>query len=191
MALRADKGLVVLTVAALSTLSWWLPLRMGPAPTEPAAFEREARHVPDFFLEDFELTSMDHAGQPRYRLQAERMVHYDDDDTGDLAAPHMILFQNALPSWKGRSTSGWIAAGAERVVLKEDVLIERVSSPSRPLEIRSDHMQVWPQRELAETERPVIIRDRLGVTDAVGLQADLKQNVMELRSHVRGVYAAP
>lgn len=193
MAVRAEKSLVVLTVAALSTLSWWLPLRMGPAPTDPVAVEPEARHVPDFFLNDFELTSMDRGGLPRYHLQAQRMVHYGDTDTGDITAPHVTLFQRAAPSWHGRSAQGWIAAGGEFVILKDDVLIERPgkSKTAPPLQIRSDEMRVWPQREFAETERPVIIHDALGVTHAVGLGADFKQNVLELRTRVRGEYAPP
>src|SRR3569623_73485 len=81
VAVRADKGLVVLTVAALSTLSWWLPLRMGPTPAEPVAVQRETRHIPDFFLNDFELTSMDRAGEPRYRLHAGAMTQYANDMT--------------------------------------------------------------------------------------------------------------
>ena len=192
MALRADKGLVVLTVAALSTLSWWLPLRMGPAPPETSAVMPEARHVPDFFLGEFELTSMDRAGVLRYRLVADGMTHYGDNDTADVSAPRMTLFRPSGPPWQARSAVGWVAADGEMVHLTGDVVITRAGKGGGPgLELRSEEMRMWPEKEYAETELPVTLRDALGVTQAVGLNADLKQDVVSLQSEVRGVYAAP
>lgn len=192
VAVRADKGLVVLTVAALSTLSWWLPLRMGPTPAEPVAVEREARHVPDFFLTEFELTSMDRGGAPRYRLHAGAMTHYADDDTADVTAPQMTLFRGGAAPWLAHSARGWVAAGGEMVRLNGDVVITRpVASGAQGLEVSTDELEVWPDREYAETARPVTLRDALGVTEAVGLHADFKQDRFELPARVRGVYAPP
>lgn len=189
MALRADKGLVVLMVAGLSTLSWWLPLRMGPAPTEPVAVAPKARHIPDFFLTEFELTSMDRGGAPRYRLHALGMTHYVDNDTAELVVPHMTMFRDGAPPWEGRSATGWVAGGGEMVGLSGDVVIERPGAAAAPgIEIRTDEMEVWPEREYAETDRPVTLRDALGVTQAVGMRADFGRHVLELHAEVRGVY---
>ena len=132
MALRADKGLVVLTVAALSTLSWWLPLRMGPAPPETPAVIPETRHVPDFFLGEFELTSMDRAGVLRYRLVADGMTHYGDNETADVSAPRMTLFRPAGPPWQAQSAVGWVAADGEMVRLTGDVVITRAGKGGGP-----------------------------------------------------------
>lgn len=192
MTWRADKWLVVLVVAALSTLSWWLPLRMGPAPPETPAVMPEARHVPDFFLREFELTSMDRAGEPRYRLVADGMTHYGDNDTADVSAPRMTLFRPAGPPWQGRSAAGWVATGGEMVRLTGEVVITRPGEVGAPgIELRSEEMRVWPEKEYAETELPVTLRDTLGVTQAVGLNADLKHDVLTLQSNVRGVYETP
>jgi len=192
VAVRADKGLVVLTVAALSTLSWWLPLRMGPTPAEPVAVQRETRHIPDFFLNDFELTSMDRAGAPRYRLHAGAMTHYANDDTADVTAPQMTLFRGGAAPWLAHSARGWVAAGGEMVRLNGDVVITRPVTGGAPgLEVSTDELEVWPDREYAETARPVTLRDALGVTEAVGLHADFKQDRFELPAQVRGIYAPP
>lgn len=192
MTWRADKWLVVLVVAALSTLSWWLPLRMGPAPPETPAVMPEARHVPDFFVREFELTSMDRVGMPRYRLMADNMIHYGDNDTAEVSAPRMTLFRPAGPPWQARSAAGWVTTGGEMVRLTGEVVITRPGADGAlGIELRSDEMRVWPEKELAETELPVTLRDTLGVTQAIGLNADLKQDVLTLQSKVRGVYEAP
>lgn len=191
MPLRADKGLVVVTVAVLSTLSWWFPFRMGPAPTETPAMA-ETRHIPDFFLTEFDLTSMDITGAPRYRLQAQTMTHYVDDDTADMTLPRMTLFRADAAPWQASAGQGWVASQGEMVRLREDVVIERpASAAAQRLEIRTDEMRVWPAKEYAETERPVALRSDLGVTRAVGMHADFKHDVVELRAEVRGEYAAP
>ncbi len=190
MILRADKGLVVLTVAVLSTLSWWFPLRMGPAPVEaPPAVE--TRHIPDFFLSEFDLTSMDVAGAPRYRLQAQGMTHYSDDDTADITAPRMTVFRAGSAPWLASAGRGWVAAGGETVKLMDAVLIERPTrGTDQGLEIRSEELRVWPAAEFAETEHPVTLQNTLGVTRAVGMRADFKDDVVELQAQVRGEYAA-
>lgn len=190
MSWRADKTLVVLTVAVLSTLSWWFPLRMGPAPVEapPAA---ETRHIPDFFLSEFDLTSMDPAGAPRYRLLAQGMTHYADDDTADVTAPRMTVFRAGSAPWLASAGRGWVAAGGETVKLMDDVVIERpADAAAQRLEIRSDELRVWPGAEYAETEHPVTLLSAMGVTRAVGMRADFKHDVVELHAQVRGEYAA-
>lgn len=190
MALRADKGLIVLVVAGLSTLSWWLPLRMGPGPTEPVVVAPAPRHVPDFFLTEFELTSMDRAGAPRYRLHAEGMTHYVDNDTAEVVEPRLTLFRGDAAPWRARSATGWVSGDGELVRLDGDVVIERAAQRERPgVEVLTDALQVWPGKEFAETERPVTLRSALGVTDAVGMRADFGQDVLALHADVRSVYA--
>lgn len=191
MALRADKSLVVVTVAVLSTLSWWFPLRMGPTPVETPVVA-EMRHIPDFFLTEFDLTSMDVAGAPRYRLQAQAMTHYADDDTADIALPRMTVFRGDAAPWQARAGQGWVAGEAEMVKLMKDVVIERsASAAAQGLEIRTEEIRVWPAKEYAETEQAVTLRSALGVTRAVGMHADFNHDVVELRAEVRGEYAAP
>src|SRR3569833_4637631 len=169
-----------------------MQLRMGPAPPETSAVMPEARHVPDFFLGEFELTCMDRAGVLRYRLVADGMTHYGDNDTADVSAPRMTLFRPSGPPWQARYAEGWVAAAGEMVHLTGDEVVARAGKGGGPgLELRREEMRKWPEKEYAETELPVTLRDALGVTQAVGLNADLKQVVVSLQSEVRGVYAAP
>ena len=56
----ADKWLVVLAVVGLSTLSWWMPIEQGPV--SKLVTVPEKRHIPEFYLTDFDLTTMNAAG---------------------------------------------------------------------------------------------------------------------------------
>src|SRR3569623_183119 len=90
------------------------------------------------------------------------------------------------------SARGGVAAGGEMVRLNGDVVITRPVTGGAPgVEGSTDELEVWPDREYAETARPVTLRDALGVTEAVGLHADFKQDRFELPAQVRGIYAPP
>ena len=94
MRIRVDKWLVVLAVVSLSTLSWWMPIEPGPVSKLVTAPEK--RHIPDFYLSNFDLTTMNAAGQPRYYLQAAAMRHYADDDTSQLQMPSLTVYRPAV-----------------------------------------------------------------------------------------------
>jgi lipopolysaccharide export system protein LptC len=188
MRIRVDKWLVVLVVAGLSTLSWWMPIEQGPVTKLVTAPEK--RHIPDFYLADFDLTTMNAAGRPRYNLQAKWMQHYADDDTSQLTMPDMTVYRPAAPPWRVRADQAQVTAGGESVLLQDDVKLRRVTTERREtLEIDTSTLRVVPAKEYAETDQPVTIVTDLGITRAIGMRADLKQRRLRLLAEVRGDYA--
>ena len=188
MTLRIDKWLVVVAVIALTTLSWWMPLEQTPVTALVA--EVEKRHVSDYNLVNFELTTMNAEGRPRYHLQARSLRHYADDDTAEVNRPQLTLFRQGATSWRVSAELAHVAAGAETVLLHDQVKVERLSDNQEDkLEILTPAMQVVPAKQYAETDQPVTIVTALGVTRGVGMQADLKQEHLELLAQVRGEYA--
>ncbi len=186
--IRIDKWLVVLVVVGLSSLSWWMPIEQGPVSKLVTAPKK--RHIADFYLTDFDLTTMDAAGFPRYDLQAKLMRHYADDDTSQLSMPDMTVYRAGSPPWRVRAGRAEVAAGGESVLLRDDVKAWRVTTERRQaLEIDTPTLRVEPAKDYAETDQPVTIVTDLGTTRAVGLRADLKQRQLNLLSQVRGDYA--
>ncbi len=187
MHIRIDKWLVVVLVIALSTLSWWMPLEQGPVSQLVTGSEK--RHVADFRLTDFDLVTMNAAGRPRYQLQGKTMIHYADDDTAQVAVPELTVYRQGAPSWFVRAEQADVAAGGEKVFLQDRVKVERLTADKRErLEIYTPALSVVPAKDYAETDQPVTIVTDLGVTRAVGMQADLKQEHLELLAQVRGEY---
>ena len=79
----------LVALAALATLTWWLQHLVKPLMT-PA--ERTVRHEADYTMETFTVTEMNAAGETHYRLQAESMEHYADDDSAHLVKPQVLFF---------------------------------------------------------------------------------------------------
>ena len=187
MRLRVDKWLVVVVVIALTTLSWWMPLEQGPVTA--LVTRSEKRHVMDYDLGDFNLTTMNAAGRPRYHMQGQTLIHYADDDTAEVKLPQLTLYRQGEAPWSVRAEQARVTAGAETVFLQDQVRVARLTdNPDDKLEILTPALQVVPAKQYAETDQPVTITTALGVTRAVGMQADLKLEHLELLAQVRGEY---
>ncbi len=180
-----------LAAALLAYLAYkWLSTQVEELTVPPPA--PQARHAPDFFLHEFNLTLMDADGVPRHRLVATHMLHYDDDDTSELEAPRLTVWRPQRAPWDISAERGWVSAGGDTVLLQEAVHMQRRAERGETtLDVRTRDLTVYPRREQAVTESPVIINDPRGVIKAVGMRADLHEGRLELLAEVQGTYAAP
>lgn len=147
------------------------------------------RHDPDYYLVNFTLTTMGDNGIPKHQLSADNMSHYPDDDTARLENPHLVIYRNDTDTWDIRAEHGLVMDEGQSVMLQGEVFIEQVSTDSdRNLEITTRDLDVKTNEEFASTEQAIIIKDRYGVTEAVGMYADLKGRQLKLISQVHGKY---
>jgi len=177
--------LILLILAVAAFLSWWL------SSTGPLLIPRVEvqRHDPDYYLVNFILITMGDNGTPKHRLSADNMFHYPDDDTARLENPRLVIYQDDENSWNIRSEHGLVSEEGQSVMLQGDVTIEKVSADAdRGLEIITRDVHIKPDEEYASTEQAIIIKDNHGVTEAIGMQADLKEHHLQLMSQVRGKY---
>ena len=183
---RSNKRMLLLFVMALAAfLSWWLS---STGPSFVPHVEKQ-RHDPDYYLVNFELTTMGDNGIPKHRLSAANMYHYPDDDTARLESPHLVIYHNDVDSWDIRAEHGLVTEGGKSVMLQGDVFIQQVNTGSdNGVEIMTRDVLIKPEEEFASTEQAITVKDRYGVTEAVGMQADLKERRLSLMSEVRGSY---
>lgn len=116
-----EKALFVFLFGILGGLSIWL--QFGIIDPEQVAFDASARHDPDYYIENFTAVGMDENGQRRYVLEAERMVHYPDDDTALLDNPHIIQYAPGAPPRHTYSESGWVSSDGDEILLTGDVRV--------------------------------------------------------------------
>lgn len=181
-----SRYLIVLVLLLGASLSWWL---MRSLEVREAPVREQVRHIPDYYLNDFTVNAMDDSGHLRYRLHADHMTHYLDDDTASLVRPNMVLFKQDGPTWNAAARRGWIGAGQKTVRLNRDVLVWRDPLvKGSGLELQTDELHIIPDRQYAETDRPVTIAQDIGITRAVGMHVFFDQGRMELLADVRGRY---
>lgn len=184
-----NKRVIILFIFAVAAfLSWWL------SSTGPSFIPRleVKRHDPDYYLVNFTLTTMDDNGNPKHKLSADNMYHYPDDDTANLENPRLVVYQDERDSWEIRADSGLVSEEGKSVFLQGDVFANRLNSqPDHGLEIITRDLTIKPEEETASTEQAIIIKDRYGVTEGVGMHANLKERRFQLMSQVKGNYKPP
>jgi len=82
-------------------------------------------HDPDYYIENFTAIGMDTDGNRQYMLEAERMVHFPDDDTSLLDKPHVIQYETGRAPTHIYSETGWVSANGDEVKLTGNVRVIR------------------------------------------------------------------
>ncbi len=113
--------LALLLLATLALGSYWLAQRARLG--QPTA-AKPVRHEPDYFAEQFLLHRLSAQGQVEYRLQAEHMVHYPDDNTS-------VLSSNVLVERSGDAEQGPLQVRTEKATVHHDEEIILSSDPVR------------------------------------------------------------
>jgi lipopolysaccharide export system protein LptC len=178
--------IVILGLLLLALLSWLLPKGLEvPEPPDTT----QPRHIPDYTLNSFTATAMDGEGRVHYRIRAERMVHFMDDDTSRLERPDVIVFRGDAGAWNAHARYARVSGGQEQVLLTGGVLVWRdPEKTGTGLELQTSELLINPEQKLAETQRPVTIAQEFGVTHAVGMRVNLERSRLELLADVRGRY---
>ncbi len=178
------KQLAVAAVLALLVItSNWLFRQQDKLPLPLVA----QQPGPDAFAEDIHLEIMDETGHPLYRLRAENMEYYPEEDRLQLQRPLLDVTQPNGSNWQVSAESGRTSASGEPVWLLGKVSIQRLATDSyQPLQIMTEDVLIQPSAALAETENAASIIGSSYRLEAVGLSVDLRNNRLELRSRVRG-----
>jgi len=177
--------LIVVLFGLVLAFSAWLQ----EFATRPLAPTVAVGRVPDHVLEGYRVALHSTDGSPRYRLSGPRLSHYPDEDSAELEAPSLTLYEAGSPAWTADAEHGTLTNGADRVLLGGAVTLRRLPAPGvTALQIETRDLRLEPDRDLAETDQPVHITGEHFVVDAIGLRVRLVDGsrVIELLSQVRG-----
>ena len=175
---------IIIILLFLVVASGWFLRNMESG--SPAATEQQ--RGPDMFAEQIDVTVMDDNGQPAYRITAERLQHSPDSESFDLTRPAITTKHPRGDNWNIASERGRMTEKGDLLWFSGEVNIHRRGSNA--LHIRTSEILVKPEEELAETDRAVTISAALYEIDAIGLKADFRNKLLELRSRVRGTIHA-
>jgi lipopolysaccharide export system protein LptC len=174
-------------LALIAALTAWELLHEEPTRLHSTG---SSKRTADYFMEDFTSTVMDQEGLPLYRLTGTYMVHYPDNDTVDITAPHVVFYQQAAARWDVVAERGLTNSRGDEIYLLGKVVIHQLGANSKNsrMKILTRDVRVEPAEKYAETHQPATLLDSLGKTDAVGARVYLKEGRVELLSQVRGDY---
>lgn len=180
---RSRYWLPLLPLLLLLACVYWLDLQVQQ---EVMMADKKQRHDPDMIMNRFHATKMDKQGVPRGLMSAQELRHYPDHDTTELDAPHLTLLSSEHPPVYVESERGLISSRGDEVFFRESVVVQREARGEQSaVKVNSEYLRVVPDKDWADTDRPVKITNINNVIHAVGLEMDNKARTLKLLSQVR------
>jgi len=184
---RLTQAFPVVLMTALAGLTFWL----DKAIQQDAAAPEKGRHEPDYIIEEVVAHRMGAEGRIKHTLRAQRLIHYPDDNSTHLVAPHFTSNASRTPM-AITSRTARVSGGGEHIYFETDVRAVRAAYGDRSeMVMETSFLHVTPDKNLARTDRPVTITDANTVAHAIGLELNSETRVVKFLSSFRGTYHDP
>ncbi len=179
-------GLPLILLAVLAALTFWLSQSVrAPSPAQDGDLSR----APDYMIENFSATRVDHDGVMRHVLSAKRMLHYPDDDTTDLEHPSFINTEPGKPAMQVTADQAKMSSNGEDIYLTGNVTVMRKAGKGRgETTMTTSFLHLIPDDDIAKTDKPVVITEANAIIKAVGMETSNRTQVTRLLSQVKVVH---
>lgn len=182
------RWLLVLLFGLLALASYWvLEITRNYGDTGDTVRTR-----PDYFVENFNFVKIPPAGQTKFRIVGTQLVHYPNDDHADITLPVITSLDVTKPPMTARANRGMVKNIADQtnseVHLYKDVVLNRAKTKKTDhLQLNTDYLLAYPDKDTVETHFPVeIIADDI-VTTGVGLKGNNATQQIEILKDVDSV----
>jgi lipopolysaccharide export system protein LptC len=180
---RIRYWLPLLPLFGLLGATYWLNQQVQP---EPAKRDSNKRHDTDAIIENFTATKLNEQGAPAFIMAATKLLHYPDDDSTSLETPRITMLSAEQPTIYAIAKHGAISSKGDVVLLHGDVEVLREASAKQSgLTLQTDYLNILPDLNLANTDRPVVVVDAHNIVYATGLEMDNRTRTLKLLSQVR------
>lgn len=180
MSPRAVTLLVVLTAAALG--SWYLARGNRSADTDQPPYEPVHR---GYYLKAARILGTREDGSLLYEIEAAH-AEQEAKDRIEFTEVRIRYSPDADVPWIVHADEATLREGEPRIALRGHVRAVGQGSDEQDTEIRTQYLELDPERYIAETDERVQIRIGARSLTATGMLASLNDNKVELKSNVRG-----
>ena len=171
MASRAVTLICIVLIVAIATS--WLLDDTGAEPEEDLK-----RNDPDLYMLNATIRQFTDAGEIQHTLSAERFTHFPLTDVTTLQQPNIALFTDDDVPWAITAKHGRLLSKStfreEVVELWDDVVAIKHSADGRFINIQTQSLIVYPEREYAETDQKVRIDNNTTRTTAPAMKAHFR-----------------
>ncbi|HTH93680.1 MAG TPA: LPS export ABC transporter periplasmic protein LptC [Rhodocyclaceae bacterium] len=172
----------IVILLMLAGLTFWLQRASQVDNTA----DPNARHDPDYMIDNFTVQRFDQQGSLYQTLVAQHMQHYPDDDSSDVTAPHMTYLGPRQTDVTADRAN--VDSGGKTIVLYDNVRVVHAGATAKDpaTQIDTSKMTVFPDDEIARSDVPVTITQGKSVLHGTGLEANNKTQISVLRGRATG-----
>jgi lipopolysaccharide export system protein LptC len=178
---RTGLGLALL-VAAL--LFGWSALRHRDRPAASMVDDSKS----DYIMHDFELVALDKDGKESVTLRAPEMHRSAADHTYLITTPLFLIPNRDGAHMQVRSRTAWVAAKAEKAILRDDVVGNTPPGVGVASEFRTSRLDLFPDQHLASTDQPVVLTQPAATIHGTGFELDWQTQRYTFKSEVKSRY---
>jgi lipopolysaccharide export system protein LptC len=172
--------LVLLTLLAAAT--WWLARPDVVGPAAPTAVAQ-----PGYYLTAAQLEQTDATGRLTLKVRAATARQLQQGAVVRLEQIRLDYLPSPGRDWQMTSVGGTLFPDGKTVLLAGDV---RLSAPDEGAAVvHTQHLTLNVDDQLASTADPVRIEMPPNTVNALGMQADLKRETLQLESNVNGTFS--
>lgn len=142
---------------------------------------------PDMVAISLEQLSFDEHGNKEFLLNAESMLQYLSSDRNIMVKPTITFYEQQVASWKTSAASATSDNEANKLHLSGQVTIVQ-QGVSEAAILETETLELHPRESYATTQDKVIIRQTGVYIEALGLDADLNENRIQLKQNVTSIY---
>lgn len=190
--LLAAAALILLAVIGLSWDSGDEALTKKSAATVSASSTPQ----PSTIIDDAQLDSFDETGRKVRQLNGKRITYFDADKRSLIETPHLYVLhlnddKKGETPWEVTADKATAYQTSSIIDLYGNVTLFSNATLGGPTRIMSEYLHVNTERKLAHTDKAVTIHAHNSVSQAVGMQADLEHDYLQLPSRVKEIHEAP
>ncbi|HEX5337375.1 MAG TPA: LPS export ABC transporter periplasmic protein LptC [Gallionella sp.] len=183
LASRARYWLPLIPLLGLLGVTYWLNQQVQPVAAQP---DSSKRHDPDASMENFSAVKYNLQGVPRFITTAKKLLHYPDNDSTELDAPVLTTLTAGRPPIHTAAQRGLVSSKGDEVFLHGNVRVVREASADREeLTLLTEYLHVMPEKDLADTDRAVTVRDAHNTVNAIGMKMDNNARTVEFLAQVK------
>jgi len=183
MSPRTTTLLIVLIAAALG--SWYLARSDKPAEIDTLEFDSR---YSGYYLKSARILGTDTDGSLLYEIEAAH-AEQQSKDRIEFTEVRIRYSPDAEIPWIVHADEATLREGSPRIALRGHVRAVGTGENDQDTEIRTQYLELDPERFVAETDERVQIRIGARSLTATGMLASLNDNKVELKSNVRGKIA--
>jgi len=183
MSPRTTTLIIVLIAAALG--SWYLARSDKPAEIDTLAFDSR---YSGYYLKSARILGTDTDGSLLYEIEAAH-AEQQSKDRIEFTEVRIRYSPDAEIPWVVHADEATLREGSPRIALRGHVRAVGTGGNDQDTEIRTQYLELDPERFVAETDERVQIRIGARSLTATGMLASLNDNKVELKSNVRGKIA--
>jgi len=173
----------------LAALTLWLEYAVqdrstgGPEP---------AQHEPDAIVENFTIQRLDESGELRYTFSAPKMMHFPDDESGEVLYPRVVQVADDGGNFTATANRGVINRMGEEAFLYGNVVALRAATPDSPeFRVSTEYLHILAEQGISRTDRTVTVVDGRSTLTGVGMVVNEKKRQFSLNAQVKGRFDVP